>query len=238
MNDNPAGSVSPLVTLSGVYKGWYAGKRWIEILQNISLDIYLGQSLSIVGPSGAGKSTLLHVIALLTPVDRGTISHANVHENHSGKWWNPQIRRRIGMIFQDAKLLPNLNVIQNVCVPLMHRGIWPAQQKQLAVNMLERVGLMNRMGHKPNQLSGGELMRVAIARAMVIEPDLVLADEPTGTLDSKTGNVIADLLFSSVSPRQALVIVTHHMLLAQRADRMVILQDGAITDERASGYVP
>ena len=140
------------------------------------------------------------------------------------------IRLDIGYIFQDSKLIPNLNVIENVAIPLLHRGVWPSKQKEKAALALERVGLGHRFRHKPNQLSGGELMRVAIARALVLQPKIILADEPTGTLDSRNGQIVTDLLYNLVTPETALVMVTHHMPLAERADRILRIQDGFLSE--------
>jgi putative ABC transport system ATP-binding protein len=133
-------------------------------------------------------------------------------------------------VFQDGKLIQNLTALQNVCVPVSHRGIWPRQQKKLAKRALAQVGLLDRLDSYPNQLSGGELIRCAIARALVTEPVLILADEPTGTLDSETGSTISDLLFGVVKEQRTLVVVSHNPLLAERADRVVSIRDG-ILDE-------
>lgn len=228
--DGIAYKPAPLVSLRNISKGWQAGRKRIAVLHNVSLDIHAGESVAIVGPSGAGKSTLLHILALLTPADEGYVAFSDQRIDSSRGWWDLGLRQNIGMIFQDAKLLPNLSVLQNVCVPLAHRGIWPARQHLLARHVLEEVGLGHRLDHKPNQLSGGELMRTAIARALVTQPRLLLADEPTGTLDSKTGAKIAELLFSTVTSQRALVIVTHHLPLASQADRQIVLEDGCIAN--------
>jgi putative ABC transport system ATP-binding protein len=134
------------------------------------------------------------------------------------------------MIFQDAKLLPGLTLLQNVCVPLGHRGLWPARQARLAREALASVGLDHRLTHRPSQLSGGELMRAAIARAIVTQPSLLLADEPTGSLDSRNGEMVTDLLLGMVTPGRALVLVTHHMPLAERATRLMRIHDGVLVD--------
>ena len=217
----------PLISLRQVSKSWTADQLSIPVLRNITLDVCGGESVAVVGPSGAGKSTLLHVLALLTPVDAGEVWMGG-RQLKPQDWWNAALRRRIGMVFQDGKLLPNLNVLHNVCVPLMHRGLWPAQQRKLAMEALQAVGVDHRLRHHPNQLSGGELMRVAIARVLVMDPCLMLADEPTGTLDSSTGEQIARLLFGLVSPKRALVLVTHHAPMAAQADRIIRLKDGRI----------
>lgn len=230
MNRPVASSRQPLVSLRNVGKAWRAGRKCIQVLNGVDLDIYPGESLAIVGPSGAGKSTLLHILALLTPADEGELRFGNRPISSARGWWDSALRQNIGMIFQDAKLLPNMTVLQNVCVPLIHRGVWPHRQKRLAQSILEEVGLGPRTAHKPNQLSGGEMMRAAIARALITEPRLLLADEPTGTLDSRTGGKIAELLFRTVNPSRALVIVTHHLPLARQADRKIIIEDGCIAN--------
>jgi putative ABC transport system ATP-binding protein len=216
-----------IVQVCKATKAFLVGGRRIEILRSIDLDIYAGQSLAIMGPSGAGKSTLLHVLGLLTPIDSGSIRF-NGHLISAGKVWDYRLRGAIGYVFQDAKLIPNLSVLENVCVPLAHRGIWPSRQKILAEEALKCVGLQERLFHKPAQLSGGEMVRVSIARALVFNPLIVLADEPTGNLDSKTGERITDLLLGIISPDRALVFVTHHKPLALRADRIVFMKDGQL----------
>ena len=219
-----------LVSLRGVSKTWTPGKLPVPVLREITLDVWRGESVAVVGPSGAGKSTLLHVMALLTPVDAGEVWMGGRRlEAHD--WWDTALRRRIGMVFQDGKLLSNLNVIDNVCVPLVHRGLWPAHQRERAVDALGAVGLDHRQRHYPNQLSGGELMRAAIARVLVTEPQLILADEPTGTLDSANGEQIARLLFGLVTNERALVLVTHHAPLTAQASRTITLKDGCINHE-------
>lgn len=219
-----------LVSLRQVCKSWTAGQQRIPVLKEISLDVRAGERVAVVGPSGAGKSTLLHILALLTPVDAGEVWMWGRRLDRED-CWNTTLRRRIGMIFQDGKLLPNLNVLDNVCVPLVHRGLWPEHQRRRALEALRAVGVDHRLRHHPNQLSGGELMRVTIARALVMSPKLILADEPTGTLDSATGEQIARLLFGLVTSECALVLVTHHPPLAARADRVITLQDGCIAHE-------
>lgn len=224
--------MKPYIQLRNVTKGWITGGERITTLTGVDLDVYLGQSVAIVGPSGSGKSTLLHILGLLTPVDSGSISFHDVEVKTAQQWWDREIRLSVGIIFQDAKLISNLNVIENVAIPLLHRGVWPALQRKLAVKALEKVGLSHRFKHNPNQLSGGELMRVAIARALVIEPKLILADEPTGTLDSKTGEIIANLMYDLVTPETSLVLVTHHPPLAARANRTLEIRDGILAEQK------
>jgi putative ABC transport system ATP-binding protein len=222
----------PIMQVEKAVKAFRVGDRQIEILNGIDLDIYAGESLAIMGPSGAGKSTLLHVLGLLTPLDSGSIRFMG-HLIQPGSTWDCRLRSSIGFIFQDAKLIPNLTVMENVCVPLAHRGVWPERQKSLAREALELVGLEERLLHHPAQLSGGEMMRVSIARALVFNPVFVLVDEPTGNLDSKTGEKITDLLLGIISPDRALVIVTHHKPLAMRASRIVFMKDGQLEHNAA-----
>lgn len=206
------------------------GAEKFSVLHNIYLDVFLGQSIAIVGPSGSGKSTLLHILGLLTPIDSGSLHFQDSDMTASSPSQRQALRLNIGYIFQDSKLIPNLNVIENVAIPLLHRGFWPSIQKERAALALERVGLSHRLRHKPNQLSGGELMRVAIARALVLQPKIILADEPTGTLDSRNGQIVADLLYKLVTPETALVMVTHHIPLTERADRILRIQDGFLSE--------
>jgi putative ABC transport system ATP-binding protein len=220
----------PFIQLRAVEKGWKIGTEKFSVLHNINLDLALGQSIAIVGPSGSGKSTLLHILGLLTPIDAGSFDFQGCDIPTSSQTERQAIRIQIGYIFQDSKLIPNLNVIENVCIPLLHRGVWPSKQKERAAVVLERVGLSHRFNHKPNQLSGGELMRVAIARALILQPKIILADEPTGTLDTRNGQIVADLLYKLVTNETTLVMVTHHMPLAERADRILKIQDGFLSE--------
>ena len=217
-----------IVQLEKATKSFFIGDRRIEILRRIDLEVYTGESLAVIGPSGAGKSTLLHVLGLLTPIDSGSLRFNGRVISSRNTWWDYKVRSSIGYIFQDAKLIPNLTVLENVCIPLAHRGVWPFHQKRLALEALARVGLEDRLSHHPNQLSGGEMVRVSIARALVFNPVVLLADEPTGNLDSKSGEKIADLLLQIVSPGRALVFVTHNEPLALRADRIVLIKDGQL----------
>jgi putative ABC transport system ATP-binding protein len=227
VNQAPTGR-APLIQLRGVHKSWHVGNRCIDVLRRVDLDLHLGTSTAIVGPSGSGKSTLVHVLALLTPIDGGEFLFNGSSVYAGNRWWDAAIRQNIGIVFQDGKLIPNLTALQNVCVPLSHRAVWPRRQKELARRALDQVGLSHRLKNYPNQLSGGELIRCAIARALVTEPVLVLADEPTGTLDSAAGAIVADLLFGIVQEQRALVVVSHHQPLADRADRVVRIKDGVL----------
>ena len=217
-----------IMRLENACKSWYPFNRRIDILSSINLCVYTGESLAIMGPSGAGKSTMLHVLGLLTPLEKGTLYFDEQPVSSQKSREYRQLRSNIGFIFQDAKLINDINVLENVCVPLAHRGIWPSRQIALATEALIKVGLNDHLNHKPNQLSGGELMRVAIARALVQKPRILLVDEPTGNLDSKTGAAITDLLFGIITPERTMVFVTHHEPLAMQADRVIYLKDGKL----------
>jgi putative ABC transport system ATP-binding protein len=227
------GRQTALIELLGICKNASLGQESFAILKDINVSVYPGESVAIVGPSGSGKSTLLHIMSLLSPPDDGEYLYAGARLDFSNRRKIAHTRRNIGLVFQDAKLIPDLNVLENVAVPLLHAGVWPAEQKRQASAMLERVGLSHRMQHHPQQLSGGEKMRVAVARAMCLQPKVLLADEPTGSLDSHNGELISDLLYSMVSEDSALVMVTHHLPLADKADRQVQVYDGEISSNHS-----
>jgi putative ABC transport system ATP-binding protein len=218
--------MEPVLQLRNACKSWKTGQGAVTCLREVDLEIHRNTSLAVIGPSGCGKSTLLHVLALLTPLDSGQLFLAGQAVNARQHGTHHELRRAFGLIFQDGKLIPSLTVLENVCVPLIHRGFWPARQRALAEEMIEQVGLQDRRHQKPNQLSGGEAIRAAIARALVLRPQIVLADEPTGNLDSRTGAEIANLLLGIASGHRALVLVTHNESLAYRANRVIRMLDG------------
>lgn len=219
----------PIIQLRDAYKYWSAGENEICILQDVHLDIFTGESVAIMGPSGAGKSTLMHILAFLTSLDKGTIAFRGEQCGGKDKKMREKILKDISFIFQDAKLIPGLTVFENMAVPLIHRGIAKASRNRRIDEALELVSLGRRESHYPNQLSGGEMMRVAIARAIITRPKVIFADEPTGSLDSKMSKVMSNLLYSLVSPETALVVVTHQENISHQADRVLFMQDGKIT---------
>ena len=220
--------IKPIIRISNGSKAWQTHHLRIDILKRINLSIHAGESIALFGPSGAGKSTLLHVIGLLTHLDDGELWVDNIHINFHNRSSYEPLRPNFGFVFQGAKLIQHLNVLENVCLPLSLRGIWPMRQKRMARRELAQVGLANRLYHRIDQLSSRELMQVAIARAMVLNPTVVLADEPTGNLDSKTGKEIIDLLFERTGVDRTLILATHNPILATMPNRLVFVKDGRI----------
>jgi len=221
----------PIIELQGACKYWGEGENTIRILDNVHLGLYQGESVAIMGPSGAGKSTLMHVLAFLTSLDRGTISFKGTVYTGEKRADRSRLLKQISFIFQDAKLIPSMTVWENIGLPLIHRGIAKKVRSLLIENSLEQLSLAHRDQHYPNQLSGGEMMRVAIARAIITRPQVIFADEPTGSLDSKLGETIARLLYSLVDQQTALVVVTHQQEMADKADRIIHMKDSRISWE-------
>lgn len=198
-------------------------------INNISLDIAKGEFLSIMGPSGCGKSTLLNIIGLLDEPSRGSIK---IDEQDTSRFNDQQMamfrNQKLGFIFQSYHLINDLQVLDNVELPLLYRTSSAKERRQLATEALEKVGLSNRLKHFPNQLSGGQRQRVAIARAIVGRPQIILADEPTGNLDSAMGNEIMDILINlNKNYGTTIIMVTHDENMAQKTHRLVRLFDGS-----------
>jgi putative ABC transport system ATP-binding protein len=214
------------IDVQGVSKAYEDGR--IRALDGMDLHVAPGDYIALVGPSGCGKSTLLHLIAALDRPDAGSIvvaGHDLAHERNLSHYR----ARHVGMVFQLHNLLPTLKALENVQMPMFELGIRAAERERRARHLLELVGMERRAGNRPTQLSGGERQRVAIARALANEPEVILADEPTGSLDSKAGGQVMDLLESVCRGRGAtLVLVTHAPDLALRADRIVRMLDGRV----------
>lgn len=220
-----------------VFKTYHIGTRPVEVLHGVSIEIRRGETVSIMGASGAGKSTLLHILGGLDRPDAGDV----YFEGTSLGKMNPSRRaafraRRCGFIFQSYHLLPELDVRQNVMLPAMAAGTLRSATgkggrdvRERAAHLLEQVGLAERMDHRPMELSGGEQQRVAVARAMMNDPDLILADEPTGNLDSQTGeNLLNNLFDLAHAVSRTLIIVTHNEEVARRCRRELVLKDGKL----------
>jgi ABC-type lipoprotein export system ATPase subunit len=214
----------------GLTKNYTLGKRSLEVLRGVDLNVARGEFLALRGASGAGKSTLLHLIGGLDLPDAGEIFFDGQNLVAFSERRLTEFRnRRVGFIFQAYHLLPELTALENVCLPARMARISSAQTEQRGRDLLSRVGLKDRVEHKPSELSGGEQQRVAIARALINAPELVLADEPTGNLDSKTGGEIIELLKSLRAERNTtLVIATHDAKVAANAERVIELADGRI----------
>lgn len=223
-------SPAPLVTARGLHKSYPVGKRTLEVLRGIDMEVARGEFLALRGASGAGKSTLLHLLGGLDLPNAGEIRFDGtdlraLSARALAQWRN----RRVGFIFQAYHLLPELSALENVALPARVARIAPAEAARRAAELLERVGLGQRLEHRPYELSGGEQQRVAVARALVNEPDLILADEPTGNLDSHTGGEIIQLLEVLRAERQAtFIMATHDAHIAARAHRVIELADGQL----------
>ena len=220
----------PLLEVRDLKKTYAQGKQAVEVLRGVDVDVDRGELLAIVGPSGSGKTTLLQLVGGLDRPTRGSIRIANeAIETFSDARLSAFRRRKLGFVFQFFHLLPTLTAEENVCLPLLLDGESYSKIAPAAAKLLDRVGLGERKHHRPDQLSGGEMQRVAIARALVGEPALVLADEPTGNLDSKNGKLILDLFREIVKERgQTVIMVTHDPRAAALADRVIGLRDGVV----------
>ncbi len=225
-------STQPLIHLSDVKKIFYTDEVETHALSGIHLDIHKGEYISIAGPSGCGKSTLLSILGLLdTPSDGEYVLNENAVENLSLSQRARIRNREVGFIFQSFNLIGDLNVYENVELPLTYRGMNSADRKERVTAALERVGMAHRAKHLPSQLSGGQQQRVAVARAVAGQPSILLADEPTGNLDSTNGEVVMELLRELHRGGATICMVTHDPRYAQHADRIVHLFDGLIVEE-------
>jgi len=218
-----------LLRCEKVNKAYQMDTLSMSVLHDINLTIKKNEFISIVGPSGSGKSTLMHLIGLLDTPTSGRIFLDDEDVSKLSEEKMASVRnRKIGFVFQTFNLIPRTSALANVELPLIYAGVKDEQRKERATKMLESIGLGERIHHFPNQLSGGEQQRVAIARALINNPSLILADEPTGNLDSKTGNQIMEIFKKLKKDGNTIVLVTHDMELAKIADRIVKIYDGEI----------
>jgi len=221
-----------LIRTENLTKVYNLGKTIVEALRGITLEIEQGEYVAIMGPSGSGKSTLMHLLGCLdTPTtgkyyfEEKDISQLNDIELASLR------NKKVGFVFQTFNLLPRLAASQNVELPLVYGGTYSKLRREKAKAMLERVGLSERMSHRPNELSGGEMQRVAIARALVNDPSIILADEPTGNLDSKTGTEIMKLFDALAAEGNTIILVSHDPNVANHAKRTIRIVDGKVANE-------
>ncbi len=225
--------MNPLVYMRSVSKIYEVGDELVYALREVDLEIEENEYVAIMGPSGSGKSTLMNLIGCLDTPTRGSYEFAGHSVEELDADELARVRNEeIGFIFQTFNLLPRSTAASNVELPLIYSGMRPAERRIRVGSALSRVGLTDRAHHRPNQLSGGQRQRVAIARALVTEPSLILADEPTGNLDTKTGDEILDEFARIHNEGATLVMVTHEEEVAQRAERVIRLRDGEIESDR------
>jgi len=223
---------SPFITLEDVRRTYWMGEESIDALAGVSLDIRQGEFVAIVGTSGSGKTTLMHLLGCLDTPTGGSYQLNGVDVRTLTDDALSELRNReIGFVFQNFNLLPRVTALRNVELPLVYRGVDPTERQEQARRALERVGLADRVGHRPNQLSGGQRQRVAIARALVADPSLLLADEPTGNLDSATGREIMALLKELNENGNTVILVTHEPSIAAQATRAIRLADGLVVQD-------
>ena len=229
----------PVIRMENIVKTYYLGKpNELEILHGINLTVNKGEFVSIVGESGSGKSTLMNIIGVLDRQTQGDYYLEGQDVNGMSDEVRSAIRnRRRGFVFQNFNLLPRANALKNVMVPLLYGEEHSKNGKEHAMEMLKMVGMEDRADHRPNELSGGQKQRVAIARAMINDPAIILADEPTGALDSKTGHMVMDL-FHKLHEEQGktIVLITHSQELAQETERIVTLLDGQIVADNGGEH--
>lgn len=220
-----------IIKTQSLTKDYLLGKIRVRALAGIELSITNGEFVAIMGPSGSGKSTLMHIIGCLDSPSEGEYYLDGDLVSKLSKSALAGIRnRKIGFVFQSFNLLPHLNVLKNVELPLMYSGLSPRKRKEKASQILDSVGLSDRLKHKPNELSGGQRQRVAIARAIVNDPSILLADEPTGNLDSQAGGDILEIFNDLHKAGNTVIMVTHDRVVAERADRIIQIRDGLIYD--------
>lgn len=221
-----------ILNMSRITKTYYMGGEEQVVLNNINLTVNKGDFVAVLGPSGSGKSTLMNIIGCLDSPTSGDYILSNQKVDELDEKELAVIRNReVGFVFQQFQLLPRLSAMQNVELPLVYAGVTEKKRKQRAREMLERVGLGDKLHNRPNQLSGGQQQRVAIARAMVTEPTILLADEPTGALDQKTGHQIMELFHELHEEGKTIIMITHDIEIAKNASRVIHILDGKLREE-------
>jgi putative ABC transport system ATP-binding protein len=225
--------MTSIIHLEGIRKSYFLGKNELEVLKGISLDIFKNEYVALMGPSGSGKSTLMNILGCLDTPSQGTyvLNGKDVSQEEDNAL--AEVRNKeIGFVFQQFNLLPRLTALENVALPLVYAGMTKKQRNEKAMHVLSLVSLTDRSHHKPNELSGGQSQRVAIARALVNDPSIILADEPTGNLDTKTSNEIMAIFGEIHRNGNTVVLVTHEEDIAGYAHRVVRLRDGVIESDK------
>ena len=226
--------MTPMLSMTGVRKTYSTGAVQVEALRGIDLAVAEGDYLAIMGPSGSGKSTLMHIIGCLDVPTSGSYELDGTDVGSMSEKQLAQVRnRKIGFVFQQFNLLPSLSALRNVELPLIYAGVPAAQRHERAMSALARVGLGDRVQHRPGELSGGQQQRVSVARALVTDPALLLADEPTGNLDSHSTDDILELFAELNAAGRTIVMITHEQEVAGRAGRRVFIRDGLLSSTDA-----
>jgi len=229
-------AIRTIIDLTGVRKTYATGAIAVEALRGIDVRIEEGEYVAIIGPSGSGKSTLMHILGCLDVPTEGRYELAGRDVSDLAEAELARIRNReIGFVFQQFNLLADLTALRNVALPLTYAGVPAAQREERALRALERVGLADRAEHRPGELSGGQQQRVAVARALVTEPSMILADEPTGNLDSVSSADVLGLFRELHDAGRTIVLITHEREIAEQADRVLTIRDGEITEGVLTG---
>lgn len=229
----------PVIHLQDIRKCYYMGKQELEVLKGITLDINRNEYVALMGPSGSGKSTLMNILGCLDSPTSGTyILNGNDVSTMPDNQLADIRNREIGFVFQQFNLLPRLTALENVALPLVYAGIPKKQRTEMALEVLRKVDLSDRSHHRPNEMSGGQCQRVAIARALVNNPSMILADEPTGNLDSKTSHEIMEIFNKIHADGNSVVLVTHEEDISRFAHRVIRLKDGLLESDRLNPKEP
>ena len=227
-----------LINMNNIVKRYYIGEpNELEILHGIDLKIYQGEFVAIVGESGSGKSTLMNIIGVLDKPTEGEyyLDGINVR-NASEKDMNNIRNQKIGFVFQNFNLIGRTSALKNVELPMLYAGISSKKRTERAIELLKKVGMEERCNHQPNELSGGQKQRVAIARSLANDPSIILADEPTGALDSETSRIVMDIFHElNIKQKKTIILITHSKELAEECPRVITIRDGRIIDDRKGG---